>query len=205
MVLADWPQMTSPGPRGTCCLEEIHVDLWALVPVLAWPCLGTLVFFRHSVFPSVQGGRCQLALCDPWKLPPWTLTAPRLPTCSVVLCCPHEPWDSCSLGAGMDTGSALPHVCGSFLLVPQRHLLDSLCSPAGVRSRVRVGVTPKVPLGPLSWGLLLSKTKPVCVLMGLGTWFQVCHFSIRLIGQKVRSRVSQEIWICRQCLIPHLG
>ena len=55
----------------------------------------------------------------------------------------------------------LLHFCGSFLLVPQRHLLDSLCSPAGVRSWLRVGVTPEVPLGHLSWGLLLSKTKPV--------------------------------------------
>lgn len=94
--------------------------------------------------------------------PPHLLHGPVLPPCAL---------GQLQLGAGMDTG-APSCFRGSFLLLPQHHLLDSLYSLGGVGSRVRVGVT-KVPLGHLSWGLLLSKTKPVCVLLGLGTWFQV--------------------------------
>lgn len=94
---------------------------------LGWPSLGTLESLWHF-FPSVQGGHCQLALfCDrgsssldihsisPPPPYPRSCAAPvRLGTAAA--------W-------GWDDTGAPPALSWSFLLLPQHHLLDSLCSP----------------------------------------------------------------------------
>lgn len=111
----------------------------------------------------------------------------------MVLCCPHVLGIAAVWGLGW-AQVLLPSSFGSFLLAPQHHLLDSLCSPPGDGSGVGlgcgVGLIQRVVLGycPL-------KLSPVSVLLGLGTRVPglALLFSMRLAGQKVRSRVSQEI------------
>lgn len=110
------------------------------------------------------------------------------PTCPGAVL-PHVPWNSPLQLRDWDGHrfSFLPYNFGTFLLVPQHHLQDSLGSPAGVGARVRgVWLLQGDAPGHLSWGTTLWNQAQYLCHSGprhLDSRPAFCHFLIRLAGQ----------------------